>query len=100
MEYHIGQVEVERIVAADVPVKLEGEAGDGPVGLVGPNVIQGHAPVVAGCQVHHLPSGYVRIVQNSWPVISVSAFLSENIYYQLFSYIGLKICIKHQHFPR
>ena len=91
MEHHIGQMEVERIVAGDVPVQLEGEAGDGPVGLVGPSVIQGHAPVVAGNQVHYLPSGYVRIVQYSWPVISVSAFLSENIYYQLFLEMKIKM---------
>ena len=71
MEYHIGQMEVERVVASCQPVQFERQAGDGSVGLVGSCMGQRHAPVVAGHQVNHVTPRYVLIVKYCWPGIEV-----------------------------
>ena len=46
MQHHVGEVEVVRLRPSQAPVEFEGEAGERPVGLVGPGVGEGDTPVV------------------------------------------------------
>ena len=68
MEKQVGQVELEGGAWCKQPVKLEGEGGERPVGLVGASVGERDAPEVRGDQGGERSGArHKRVRDDRWP---------------------------------